>query len=109
MKPSIRLLADYQCWPLWHHEDDKVGDIDPREIGVSDALIGDLERWVELFESHLDWSDPASTRWTKEEEDQFDFAGRNLCRRLSAELSDRYTIYYHVPFTSQIIPVETLK
>ena len=108
MKPNIKLLADYQCWPLWHHEGKVVGDIDPRETGVSDALVGDLERWVEVFESHMDLKDPASTRWTKEEA-QFDSEGRKLCCRLAEELSDRYTIFYHVPFTSRVVSVEALK
>ena len=108
MKPNIRLLADYKCWPLWHHKDKKVGDIDPREIGVSDALVGDLERWVDVYESHMDWSDPASTQWTNDEVALFDSDGRNLCRRLTEEISDRYQIYYHIPFSSKIIPVEDI-
>jgi len=102
-------MADYQCWPLWHHKGEQVGDIDPNEIGVSAQLAEDLENWADVFESHMNWSDPAATKWTEEEEGQFASEGRALCRRLAQELNGRYTVYYHVPFTSQVIPAETLK
>ena len=31
-------MADYHCWPLWHHGGREVGNLDPGEIGVSDSL-----------------------------------------------------------------------
>lgn len=109
MKPSIRLMADYQCWPLWHCRSVQVGNIDPREVGVSMALAKDLSRWVETFESHMDLSDPASTKWTPEEIAQFDSEGRELSRRLVAEIGDRFDILYQIPFTADEVPVTISK
>lgn len=107
-KPAIKLMPDYHCWPLWHHGGDQIGNIDPREIGISSGLADDLERWADVYESHLNWSDPASTKWTKEEEAQFDLEGRQLCRRLAAEAGDRFSFFYFEPQSASCIPVETL-
>src|SRR6516162_9853599 len=98
-RPAIKLMPDYECWPLWHHGGNQVGNIDPRLIGVSGPLVDDLERWANVYESHLNLSDPAFTNWTKEEEAQFDTEGRKLCLRLAAELRTRYSVFYFDPFT----------
>lgn len=103
-KPGLKLMADYRCWPLWHHGGREVGNVDPVEIGVSEALAAKLERWATTFDSHLNGCDPASTTWTKEEEKQFDDEGRRLCRDLAAEIGERYSIVY----SSRCIPVEVL-
>jgi hypothetical protein len=103
-KPGIKLMADYHCWPLWHHGSDVVGNIDPEDVGVSEALASRLEDWAATFDSHLNVSDPASTSWTEEEENRFDAEGRQLCRELAAEIGDRYSVVY----SSRCIPVEAL-
>lgn len=101
-------MPDYGCWPLWHHCGDQIGNIDPREIGISSGLADDLERWADVYESHLNWSDPASTKWTQEEEVQFDSQGRQLCRRLAAEAGSRFSFFYFEPQSASCIPVEAL-
>jgi hypothetical protein len=106
--PAIKLMPDYECWPLWHHGGKQVGNIDPRAIGVSGPLADDLERWANVYQSHLNRSDPASTKWTKEEQAQFDVEGRKLCLRLAAELRTRYSVFYFDPFTKSCIPAEAL-
>jgi hypothetical protein len=107
-RPAIKLMPDYECWPLWHHGGNQVGNIDPRSIGVSDPLANDLERWADVYESHLDRSDPVSTKWTDQEQKQFDAEGRGLCRRLAVELRTRYSVFYFDPFTKDCIPAEAL-
>jgi len=103
-KPGLKLMADYHCWPLWHHGGREVGNIDPAEVGVSEALAAKLESWAATFDSHLNVSDPAAATWTQEEENQFEAEGRRLCRALGAEIGCRFTIVY----SSRCIPVETL-
>ena len=101
-------MPDYQCWPLWHHDSKEIGNIDPREIGISDGLAGDLESWSEVYESHLNWSDPASTKWTEEEEKQFDAAGRSLCIRLAEEVGGRFSVFYFDLKSARCIPASAL-
>lgn len=101
-------MPDYQCSPLWHHDGDRIGNIDLCEIGISASLVDDLERWAEVYESHLNWSDPAATKWTKEDETQFDSEGRQLCRRLAVEAGDRFSFFYFEPQSASCVPVETL-
>lgn len=109
MKPAIKLMPDYGCWPLWHHGGEQIGNIDPREIGITPGLADDLERWADVYESHLNWSDPASTAWIKEEELQFDAEGRQLCRRLAEELGARYSVFYFERQSAACIPVGALE
>lgn len=103
-RPAIKLMADYQCWPLWHHGGTQVGNIDPRRLELSRALVADLQRWSEVYESHLNPGDPASISWTKEEEAEFEGIGRKLCLRLAAEVRGRFEVVY----SSACIPAEAL-
>lgn len=104
MKPGIKLMADYHCSPLWHHGGSKVGNIDPVDLGVSEALASKLAAWAASFDSHLNISDPASTSWTEEEEHAFEVEGHRLCRELASEMGERFSIVY----SSRCIPVEAL-
>ena len=103
-KPGIKLMPDYQCPPIWHFGGSAVGPIDPTSLGLSDALVTKLECWAAAYDSHLSFSDPAVTAWSKEEEDRFDAEGRTLCRELAAEIGSRFSIFY----SSSCIPVEAL-
>lgn len=103
-KAGLKLMADYHCSPLWHHGGREIGNVDPAEVGVSEALAAKLERWAATFDSHLNVSDPAATKWTEEEEKQFDGEGRRLCRELAAEIGERFAIVY----SSRCFPAEAL-
>jgi hypothetical protein len=93
-KPGIKLMADYHCWPLWHYGSDAVGNLDPRSLGVSDALAERLEAWAFTYDSHLNSSDPAATSWTPEEEEEFDSTGRHLCVELAEEIGDHFEVFF---------------
>lgn len=103
-KPALKLMTDYQCWPLWHYGGAQIGNVHPAVVGVSDVLAAELVRWAATYDSHLDLGDPAATCWTEEEERQFDLEGRRLCRLLEAEIGDRFRIVY----STKCIPVEEL-
>lgn len=97
-------MADYQCWPLWHCGGIEVGNIDPRTLGLPTTLQARLKRWAEDYDSHLDLSDPASVRWTEDEEAAFDLEGRRLCAALAHELSLRFSVFFFDRRTASCIP-----
>ncbi len=35
----IKLMADYDCYPLWLDSDDEVGNIDPDVLPISDSTL----------------------------------------------------------------------
>lgn len=101
-------MPDYQCWPLWHHGDGMTGNIDPRSLGLSVELQVQLEHWADVYESHLDWSDPASTRLTEQEEKAFEFEGRRLCVALAQELGIRFSVFYFDRKSAACVPASEL-
>ncbi|RXK55848.1 hypothetical protein ESB00_08180 [Oleiharenicola lentus] len=98
-------MADYHCWPLWHHGSSKVGNIDPRSLGLSTALQTRLKHWAEEYDSHLDLSDPAAVSWTPEEETAFDREGRRLCTALANEVGSGFDVCFFDQKTARCIPV----
>jgi hypothetical protein len=55
---KIRVMADYQCWPLWEASPGRFGDIEPASLPISDSLRGDLLEWKRMFDSILNLDDP---------------------------------------------------
>jgi hypothetical protein len=102
-KTAIKLMPDYHCWPLWHH-DGVIGNIDPDELGISRALSERMKIWSDTYDSHLALSNPASTTWTKDEESEFDAEGRRIALLLAEEVGTAFDVYY----SSRCIPVSEL-
>ena len=98
-------MADYGCWPIWHADRHRVGNIDPTNLGISSNLEKELKKWASIFDSHLNLEDPSSTEWTENELNDFDNEGRRLAITLLKEIGERYKIYYSV----DLIPAETLQ
>ena len=86
-------MADYDCWPLWHHGG-RVGNIEPKEVGVTDELASKLSVWAAEYDAHLNRADPAATSWAAAEEVAFERRGKALCRELAQEVGERYDIFY---------------
>ena len=98
-------MPDYGCWPIWHVDDYQVGNIDPKNLGISSNLEKDLTGWASIFDSHLNLENPSSTTWTEKELNDFDNEGRRLALALLEEIGERYKIYYSV----DLIPAESLR
>lgn len=90
---TIKLMADFGCWPLWDLDNSR--DIDPETLPLSDPLLDDLDRWVELFEEDFEWANSASGEWEPAHLDRFEAEGVQLWRRLRQELRDRYRVVYY--------------
>ncbi|MEM7537877.1 MAG: hypothetical protein AAF639_37250 [Chloroflexota bacterium] len=52
-KQTIKLIADYDCWPLWWSGDDKIGNINPNTLPLSGEAIERLTAWSETFDAQL--------------------------------------------------------
>lgn len=55
----IKLMADYQCFPLWEASPGAVGNIDPKDLPISLSLQRELMVWAEKFDATLNMQDPA--------------------------------------------------
>jgi hypothetical protein len=96
MQPTkIKLMADYDCSPLWWMSDDKVGQIELDELPLNKETVGRLEKWVEFYGAKLNREDPAnSPGFTPEEESAFEREGFSLLEQLQKELAHSEIVYF---------------
>jgi hypothetical protein len=43
---NIKLMADYQCHPLWNMSPGEYGDINPDDLPISQELKDQLNAWA---------------------------------------------------------------
>jgi hypothetical protein len=80
---KIKLMADYECYPLWWVNSDKAGDIDPETLELSQETITRLEKWADIYDARLNWEDPANSRdLNPEEKAAFQVEGISLWKQL---------------------------
>ena len=90
---ALKLMADYQCFPLWEISPGAVGNVDPASLAISSNLIARLNEWAARFDSTLDLDDPMNSGFPSDAaEREFATDGRDLCRALQVELGDGYLI-----------------
>lgn len=83
---NIKVMADYDCPPLWC-DGDGVGPIDPADLEISAKLAEDLWAWGADYDGTLNRDDPVNSGFASTtEEVRFEDTGRALTRRLAREL-----------------------
>lgn len=86
---KMKLMADYQCFPLWRVNEGDFSDynIDPDGLPISPGLKSSLLAWAEQFDAILNWDDPASSTFpSKEAEMTWRSMKEVLVQQLNEEL-----------------------
>ncbi|TGK20282.1 hypothetical protein [Leptospira kmetyi] len=104
MLPSLKLMTDYHCFPLWFYDNLNSSDnIDPETLPISDALKKRLLNWATLYDQILNLNDPASSNFKSEQDaNKFNEEGELLWKLLQEELGGEYKIYYYDMKTSKL-------
>ena len=90
---KIKLMPDYQCYPLWGISENNLGNIDPKSLPISEGLISSLMDWAKEYDATLNLEDPLSSGFaTKELELAFKKEGEYLLKRLRTELGNSYQL-----------------
>jgi hypothetical protein len=90
---QIRVMADYQCHPLWDMSPGSYGDIDPGTLPISEELTQRLTDWAHEFDETLDVADPAKSGFKSEEAAAaFKARGAQLADQLQNELGPDFFI-----------------
>jgi hypothetical protein len=55
---TIKVMADYQCFPLWEASPGEVGNIDPDDLPISHILKERLAAWARAFDATLSMDYP---------------------------------------------------
>jgi hypothetical protein len=91
----IKLMADYQCFPLWA-AGGEVGNVDPATLPISEATRTRLADWAAAFDRTLKDENPRESGFEDPAEAAaFEKEGSELWRALLRELSPEYTVVYY--------------
>jgi len=105
---KIKLMADYQCYPLWHVEE--VGNIDPNKLPISTVLKKHLNSWAECYDETLVIEDPKLSGFKNDKEAlAFEEQGQFLWQQLQKELGNKYEIFYFSHLTAQLLKREEVE
>ncbi|MGW6918896.1 hypothetical protein ACWGB8_34495 [Kitasatospora sp. NPDC054939] len=91
----LRVMADYDCHPLWFTAPDEVGDVAPDdpELGLSAELAQALDAWAARFDALLDRDDPAASDFeSPAAERRFYADGEQLAHRVARELGPAWQV-----------------
>lgn len=95
MKRQIKLMPDYQCWPLWWAGAHEPGNIDPASLALSAALISKLGAWAQRFDAQMNFEDPSlAMPLLGQALEDFEVEGQQLWQQLCVELGNAYTVTY---------------
>ena len=93
MLKRIKLMPDYDCYPLWDMDD--VGEFEPEELPLSVSTVERLLQWQDTYDGILNRDDPASSDFASEEDRvAFEQEGISLWQQLQKELGDEYEVFY---------------
>lgn len=94
---TLKLMADYFCFPLWEVSSDVVGDVDPSSLPISEELQNQLMQWAAAYDAILNMEDPASTDFKSEEERVvFEREGYRLASALRQELGSNFKVITNI-------------
>lgn len=95
--PAIKLMPDYDCYPLWHHNSDEVGVINPADLDLPEQLVNDLLAWADVYDATVKISNPIASGFANaEDEKKFIEQGKELARQLQTALPDREIFYFDI-------------
>ena len=96
MQRRIKLMWDYNCWPLWETGGSQYA-LESDSLPLSQSTKDRLERWAAIPDAklaeHMD--NPPDITWTADETRSFEAAGRELWRILQRELGAGFCVVYH--------------
>jgi aryl-alcohol dehydrogenase-like predicted oxidoreductase len=93
---KLKLMADYECHPLWEIFEDGLENIDPNTLGLSRDLDESLDQWAREYDASLNTNDPLNSGFTSEEaENNFESEGKRLFEDLKEQLCSEWVITYY--------------
>lgn len=89
----IKLMADYQCYPIWNMSPGEYGDVAPCELPISKELQERLLKWAAIYDETLDVDYPPNSGFKSEElECEFKSEGEQLVISLRDELGPEFSV-----------------
>jgi hypothetical protein len=83
---TLIVKAEPHCWPVWHER--LMGNIDPRDLGISRQLAADLIAWAESCETDRAGASSEQTQLDRDAE------GHRLAKQLRSERGPDLQVEY---------------
>lgn len=94
-KQAVKVMAEYESFPLWQANSDGLANVDPASLPISSELAQTLLAWADDYDRTLNRDDPlASGFLDATAEENFYAQGERLARQLATELGAQYTVEY---------------
>ena len=91
-------MRDYQCHPLWSVNQEIDENIDPKDLPLSRDLIHRLERWAELFDKSVNFTDSLDVFNVPKRSNNLERAeeleGLRIWIAVRSELTQKYQVLY---------------
>lgn len=98
-KRTLKLMAEYGCYPIWERTETGSDNIDPSDLPISFSLQETLTDWMRQFDATFNQDDPYQSGFhTTEAQIAFKTEGEKLLGKLKMELGDSYAIDFHLPW-----------
>jgi hypothetical protein len=94
-KRTIKIMPDYQCFPLWEADDKEFGNINPDELKISQELKTMIHDWQVMYDNTLDSGSPNNSGFKNPKDiENFEMEGRAIWTRLISELGEKFMVKY---------------
>ena len=89
----LKIMPDYYCHPIWEASPGVVGNVNPKNLPISEDLQEKFFEWAKKFDSILDIENPRASGFkTSDEKNEFLATGNNLADMLRQELGESYEV-----------------
>jgi hypothetical protein len=106
-RKTVRVAADYDCYPVWIRRADGLDNIRPSDLPISPQLQNDLDNWGEEYDATLVRDDPGVSGFLSDRaEESFASRGAGLARRLKRELGPEWQVTYFDAREARQIDIE---
>lgn len=92
---SLKVMADYDCFPLWETDQSGLRNLNPKDLPISRELACSLMAWAIEYDQCFDNTDPKMSGFpTRRLHEEFVRKGWVLAASLQTELGSGWTILY---------------
>lgn len=94
-KIRLRVLAEYECWPLWQEVRNGVRNLAPEDLGLPESLASGFHAWARKYEETFDPTYPMNSGFADvASENEFYAQGLELAREMAAMIGDDAEVYF---------------
>jgi len=105
-KQTVRVMAEYESFPLWQANSDGPANVDPASLPISSELAQTLLDWADDYDRTLNRDDPLASGFPDATaEENFYAQGERLARQLAAELGPHYAVEYFDGRSGHAMPI----